>query len=110
MSQGITIKGKTPYDKSLPVLVDDQGRLVITVDGSTVLTIVPPKPTDAYELSNFDDATSTEYYGYEAADGSWYVKKIASTGAITFIKGASDYATGWTDRATHTYASYGATF
>lgn len=76
-----------------------------TGGGSTVYS----KPTDAYSLSDIDDSTSTEYYGYEDADGAWYIKKFASN-AFTFVKGASGYSTAWTNRASQTYASYGSTF
>lgn len=67
------------------------------------------KVIDSYALSNLDDTTSTEYYGYENASGAWYIKKVTST-AITFVAGASNYSTAWTDRATQTYASYKDTF
>lgn len=89
------------------IIDDGEIASIRTTSGSSSTTY--SKPTDAYSLSNIDDSTSTEYYGYEAADGSWYIKKLASD-AFTFVKGSSDYATAWTNRASQTYASYGATF
>lgn len=68
------------------------------------------KPTDVYALSNIDDSTTTEYYGYEDADGNWYIKKLDTSNAITFAAGTSNYATAWTNRASQTYASYKDTF
>lgn len=67
------------------------------------------RPTDAYSLSNIDDSTSTEYYGYEDKDGNWYIKKLVS-GAFTFVAGSSNYSTAWTNRASQSYASFASTF
>lgn len=94
----------------LPFKKDSKGTQVdLNTDGSIPVTNAQSKPTDAYALSNIDDTTSTEYYGYEDKDGNWYIKKLASN-AITFTKGPSGYATAWTNRASQSYASYGSTF
>lgn len=90
------------------VAIDENGTPVPLQLSSGTITAAA-KPTDAYSLSNIDDSTSTEYYGYEDKDGNWYIKKLASN-AITFTKGTSDYATAWTNRASQSYASYGSTF
>lgn len=82
----------------------------LETDGSVPVTVkTSQRPTDSYALSNIDDSTSTEYYGYEDKDGNWYIKKLASN-ALTFAKGSSGYTTAWTNRASQTYASYGVTF
>lgn len=102
----------TPYQDSaaMPKFVElePDGSIPVTVQNSSGSTVYS-KPTDAYALSNIDDSTSTEYYGYEDKDGNWYIKKLASD-AFTFVKGASDYATAWSNRASQTYASYSVTF
>lgn len=55
-----------------------------------------------YKLTDIDDTTATEYYGYTDKDGNWYIKKVTSS-AIRFIKGTSDYTTNWTGRAALSY-------
>lgn len=96
MPQFVTLEA----DSSIPVTIkaDDSG-------GSSGTA----KPTDAYALSNIDDSTATEYYGYEDKDGNWYIKRFDSN-AFTFVKGSSNYSTAWTNRASQSYASYGSTF
>ena len=101
----------TPYQSSddTPQFVEleSDGSIPVTVKNSSSSS--SGKPTDAYALSNIDDTTSTEYYGYEDKDGKWYIKKLASN-AFTFSAGSSNYSAAWIDRASQTYASYGSTF
>lgn len=51
-----------------------------------------------YFLTDIDDTTSTEYYGYVDKNGAWYIKQVTST-AVRFAKGSSDYTTSWGNRA-----------
>jgi hypothetical protein len=64
-----------------------------------------------YMICNKDDDASPNYYGFEAADGSWYIMKwTVSAGADVFAyeSGTSGYSTGWTARTTtNVYQSYG---
>lgn len=100
----------TPY-------TDSDGKPVYIIrnaDGSIPVTVVAGgggggSSATVWYLSNIDDATSTEYYGYEDKDGNWYVKKLASN-SIKFATGATDYATNWTNRTSLTYASAKDTF
>lgn len=62
-----------------------------------------------YKLTDIDDSSATEYYGYTDKDGNWYIKKVTTT-AIRFISGASAYTTNWTNRASLTYAYFYETF
>lgn len=107
---GSGVSYQTSTGTSVRVTVEDDGSVPVTIKadqsaGSTVYS----KPTDAYALSDIDDSTTTEYYGYEKSDGGWYIKKLASN-AITFVKGSSNYSTAWTNRASQTYASFATTF
>jgi hypothetical protein len=69
-----------------------------------------------YMPCNKDDDASPYYYGFEAADGSWYIMKwtvSAGDDVFAYCRGdgvASSYATNWTGRAGLTYASWGTTF
>ena len=85
---------------------------VTNVDGSPVGgSSSLAKPTDAYAISNIDDAGTYKYFGFEDADGNWYImRKTIASNTFEYTKGASNYATAWTGRVGQTYASYGATF
>lgn len=99
-----------PYSqsgKAAQVGLETDGSIPVTVkDGGSSSS---GKPTDAYALSNIDDATTTEYYGYEDKDGKWYIKRLVSN-TFTFSAGSSNYSAAWTGRASQTYASYATTF
>lgn len=66
-------------------------------------------PLEAYKISDLDESTSTKYYGFLKDDGSWYILKITSTQA-RYIKGASSYATNWTNRASLSYDYFDTAF
>lgn len=75
------------------------------------LIIETGKPTDAYAISNTEDATTYKYFGFENKDGAWYIlRKTVATKIFLYKYGSSNYATGWTNRASHTYSSYESTF
>lgn len=60
-------------------------------------------PTDGYNISEIDDAALPSYYGFVDKDGRWYISKEDSAGSYRYTKGASDFATNWTDRTSLTY-------
>jgi len=69
------------------------------------------KPTDAYAISNTEDAGTYKYFGFENKDGAWYIlRKTVATNIYLYTYGASAYATGWTNRASHSYDTYENTF
>jgi hypothetical protein len=75
------------------------------------LNIELGKPTDAYAISNIEDAGTYKYFGFEDKDGGWYImRKTVATNIFLYVKGTSAYSTGWTNRASHSYASYESTF
>lgn len=59
-------------------------------------------PTDGYKISQIDDS-SPAYYGFVDKSGAWFIMKEDSTGAYRYTKGATGFATNWTNRATLTY-------
>ncbi len=60
-------------------------------------------PTDGYEITEIDDASSPAYYGFLKKNGYWYIMKEDSTGAYRYSKGTSSFSTNWTNRASLTY-------
>lgn len=70
------------------------------------------KTTDAYYYIQKDTTDSTyKYYGYMKDTGAWFIKRITiATNLAEFVKGASDYTTEWTNRASQTYQDYATTF
>lgn len=72
------------------------------------------KPTDDYSLVQYDDTSSAsyEYYAYMNQDSDWFIKRITlATNLIEFTAPvATSYSTGWTNRASLTYTTYGSAF
>lgn len=65
---------------------------------------------DGANLTNEDTGSSTKYYGYTRPGGSGIIMKYDSTaGTYTFslYKTLTAYNTGWTNRASNTYAQAG---
>jgi len=59
---------------------------------------------DRYHISDDDNASDPEYYGFTRSDGYWYILKITnSSSTYRYFAGSSAYATGWTNRAAHDY-------
>jgi len=66
-----------------------------------------------YKISDIDADASPNYYGFERADGAWYIlKETISAGADTYryIKGTTDLSTNWGNRTTLTYDTFVNTF
>ncbi len=59
-------------------------------------------PTDGYKISQIDDA-SPAYYGFVNKAGAWFILKEDSSGNYRYTKGASNFSTNWTNRASLTY-------
>lgn len=69
-------------------------------------------PTEKYQIANTDE-TDPNYYGYQAADGSWYIMRqtiTGSTAVFEYTKGAASYSTAWTGRAGLTYTDFATAF
>lgn len=73
--------------------------------------LIVGKATDAYAISNTDDAGTYKYFGFEDSTGGWYIlRKTVATNIFLYAKGASAYSTAWTGRVGQSYASYESTF
>lgn len=100
---GIPVVGLLGYNGGAVkrIQVNSDGEII--TGGGTSATV--------YKLSDEDSASDPAYYGYLDADGGWYILKITeSTGTYRYVKGASDYSTAWTDRASQTYVYYDSAF
>lgn len=109
----------TPY-------IDATGKPVnveLETDGSIPVTVLAggaggsgySKPTDSYTLIQFDDTstpTTYEYYAYMDKDANWYVKRTDVTTNLNEYTApvATSYTTGWTNRASLTFLTYGGAF
>lgn len=109
----------TPY-------IDATGKPInveLETDGSIPVTVVTgggggssySKPTDSYNLGQYDDTstpTTYEYYGYEDKDANWYIKRLDVVNSkFEYVAGTGGgLSAQWATRASKTYASYGATF
>ncbi|GIW60589.1 MAG: hypothetical protein KatS3mg087_1655 [Patescibacteria group bacterium] len=57
-----------------------------------------------FEMHDYDDGGSVEYYGYVNEAGAWIIKKHDSTAkTFRFAAGQSDYSTNWGNRASLSY-------
>ena len=66
-----------------------------------------------YGIMEVDSDSTPKYYGYEAANGAWYIMKETASGGDTnfrYIKGSINFATNWTNRASLSYDTFANTF
>ena len=76
-----------------------------------IAAIINRAQVAGFQPSDIDTAADTKYYGYLAADGSWYImQEITTAGTFRYIRGSSAYITSWTGRAGLTYVYYSAMF
>jgi len=61
-----------------------------------------PETLQHYKISDIDDATATQYFGYIDKNGRWYILRLTDT-TVRYCLGESDYPTNWANRASLTY-------
>lgn len=90
------IKGKLNHSRSMNVaLYDAAGNPIYAWN------------LGSYIQSDFDDNSTTKYYGFIDSNGNWYIRKEDWTdGTIRFVKGTSGYAENWTIRSTLSYSIF----
>lgn len=87
---------------------------VVNADGSavgsgTADTVIDPRT--GYAISDKEATATYKYFGFEDADGKWYImRKTIATNIFLYANGTSGYATAWTNRASQTYATFDTTF
>jgi len=71
-------------------------------------------PTDGYTVSNVDDDTFPNYYGFINKDSNWYIQMAGSDGTFLFANNSNNtvdsYSDAWTGRTTLTYNSFDVAF
>ena len=94
------------------IFLDSSGNII----WPTVLTDEDGNPEvslGGYQISNIDADGTPNYYGFERADGAWYIlRETLSAGAdvYEYLKGSSDLASTWTTRTSETYDTFANTF
>jgi len=97
-----------PFQKVITQLQDNDGN---DYDASNPLPI--QDNTNAalagYELSGGDD--NNRMYGYVKTNGAWYIQKFdSSNDTYLYVKGNSDFATNWGNRASLSYGYFNEVF
>ncbi len=59
-------------------------------------------PTDGYKISQIDDSTPA-YYGFVNKEGEWFIMREDTSGNYRYTKGATNFNTNWTNRASLSY-------
>ena len=99
---------------------NDDRKVELQVLGTTVVipvaeidstgTIATPDVLRGYKINDLEEG-STNYYGFERADGAWYILRSTTSATVfRYAKGSSNYSTAWTNRASQSYSTFGATF
>jgi len=102
-----TKKAQASFFGSAPL-----GPGVVAIKDSAGNKIDPAEknPTDGYEITDIDDASSPAYYGFVKNTGAWYIMLEDSSGSYRYTKGTNNFATNWTNRATLTYDYFNSVF
>ena len=93
----ITQRG-TKYGKAVELL-DGAGDLM--GDSANPLIIANIDQLKDYMIVEIAKG-DTNYYGFEKADGKWYIMR-ESSGSYRYAKGTADFADSWTDKANLSY-------
>lgn len=101
-----TKRAQASFFGSMPV----PGSVTLKDSGGTAIDPAEKEPTDGYEVNDVDDTTYPSYYGFVDKDGNWYITQEDSGGAFRYVRGATDYSTNWTNRATQSYDYFSSVF
>jgi len=64
-----------------------------------------------YKANDSEDTGTIKYFGFETADGEWYILEMSNSDTqFRYAKGLTDYTTAWTNRASQSYGLYGDIF
>ena len=76
---------------------------------ATINTTISNSLTN-YKISDVDDSTNLEYFGFLEKDSGWYILKISGSTEFRYVKGTTGYTTAWTGRAGQSYQYYDEVF
>lgn len=83
----------------------------VTVASDDPLLVETQDNLQDYFLDDIDKSGDPIYIGYQDKGGNYYIQRYnKSTGAVDYTKGASNYSTAWTNRATESYDEFSVTF
>lgn len=93
-----------------PIQLDADGNLPTTGSGGgSSTTVIDPRT--GYAISDTESTATYKYFGFEDADGKWYIlRKTIATKIFLYAAGTTGYTTAWTNRASQTYATFDTTF
>ena len=63
-------------------------------------------PTDGYNITEIDDATTPSYYGFVHKSGAWYIAKEDSAGAYRYDSGTANFSDNWLVREDENLMDY----
>lgn len=101
-----TKKAQAAFFGSVP----GPGTVAIKNSSGTQIDPAEEHPTDGYEITQIDDASSPAYYGFLKKNGYWYIMKEDSSGNYRYVKGTTSFTTNWSDRASLTYDYFNSIF
>lgn len=96
-----------------------QDTLIGLVDGietligltNTALATLNAAQKTEWIINDQEETDTYKYYGFESPAGTWKIsRKTLADNSWRYATGSSDYATAWTNRASQTYDTAGATF
>lgn len=99
----MAILGKSSAQAAFFGSVPGPGTVAIKNSSGTPIDPAEAQPTDGYTISQIDDASTPSYYGFVHKTGAWYITREDSSGNYRYTKGASSFATNWTNRTSLTY-------
>ena len=67
-------------------------------------------PLSAYKISDSDDASDPQYYGYVSVFGNWYIQKISGGNTFRYAKGNENYTAAWANRSSIGYDVFSTIF
>lgn len=102
-TQRTSISSDDGADKVSITTLGSKTGLDVNVAGGGVVEL------KGYAISDKDDDSEPNYYGYVKSDGSWYIMKELSS-SYRYAAGTSGYTTAWTGRAALSYDYFYTTF
>lgn len=84
-------------------LGDGGGAVTIKDQSGNDITPAQNSPTDGYNITQIDDATSTSYFGFINKNGQWFIMKEADDNSYRYVKGDNDFSGNWERRKNLTY-------
>lgn len=103
--------GSAPASNVVGVKNASNTRINPATDEKLDAVVAALNASGGYKISDLDDSGTTNYFGYVASTGGWYILAYnTSTNTFRYIKGDSSYSTNWTNRSSLSYDYYDVVF